>query len=73
MDWGTIIQNYGFPILCCCAMAWYVYDRGNKERADRKEEAANHKAEVDNLSEIINNNTLALTRLVDKLESEEQK
>lgn len=73
MDWNMIIQQYGFPILACIAMAWYVYDRGEKERADRKEVAAQHKAEVDNLSTIINNNTIAITKLVDKIDKENEK
>lgn len=48
-------------------MAWYVYDRGEKERQDRKEESEKHKEEVDNLSVLISNNTLAINRLIDKL------
>lgn len=68
MDWATILQNYAFPVVACIAMAWYVYDRGEKERADRKEESDKHKVEVDNLSVIINNNTLALNKLIDKME-----
>lgn len=70
MDWGSILQQYGFPIVCCFAMAWYVYDRGEKERADRKEVNQQHKLEVDNLSTIINNNTIAMTKLVDELRKE---
>lgn len=65
MDWGTVLQQYGFPIVCCIAMAWYVYDRGEKERIDRKESEQQHRAEVDKLSTIINNNTIAVTQLVD--------
>lgn len=67
LDIATLLQNYAFPIVCCIAMAWYVYDRGEKERQDRKEESEKHKEEVDNLSVLINNNTLAINRLIDKL------
>jgi hypothetical protein len=70
MDWGMIIQQYGFPVVACIAMAWYVYDRGEKERVDRKEVNNQHKLEVDNLSTIINNNTIAMTKLVDELRKE---
>lgn len=70
MDWMTIIQNYGFPVLACCVMAWYVYDSTEKARNDRKETERLHKEETDRLSEVINNNTLAITRLVERMEKE---
>ena len=72
MDWGMLIQQYGFQTVACIAMAWYVFDRGEKERLDRKEVNNQHKLEVDNLSTIINNNTIALTKLVDELSRKEQ-
>lgn len=62
MDWGTLISQYAFPIVACCAMAWYVYDRGEKERADRKEEGERHKEEVDKLSGVIANNTVVMEK-----------
>lgn len=71
MDWAMVIQNYGVPVVAMFAMAWYVYDRGEKERLDRKEAQTQHKNEVDNLSEVINNNTLAITRLVDHITERE--
>lgn len=67
MDWTSIINSYAFPIVCCIAMGWYVYDRGEKERVDRKETEERHKAEVDNLATVINNNTVVMTKLLDKL------
>lgn len=67
MDIITIIQTLGFPIACVVAMGWYVYDNNEKARTDRKEVEAQHKAEVSQLSEVIQNNTIALTKLVDKL------
>lgn len=53
---GNFISSYGFPIVACGAMFWYM----NKERED-------HKKEVENMTEAINNNTTALTRIMDKL------
>lgn len=70
MDWGTLISQYAFPIVACCAMAWYVYDRGEKERADRKESENKHKEEVDKLSGVIANNTVVMeknTVVMDKI------
>lgn len=70
MDWGNLISQYAFPIVGCMAMAWYVYDRGEKERADRKESENKHKEEVDRLSGVIGNNTIVMeknTVVMDKI------
>ena len=63
----NIIGNYAFPIACCCIMAYfvkYMYDKTN-ERVDKLN--SDHKAEVDNLSTVINNNTVALEKLSEKI------
>lgn len=59
----TILGNYAFPIVCCCAMAYfvkYMYDKTNA-RVDKINE--DHKNEVDTLSEVIKNNTIALEKM----------
>ena len=67
----TILGNYVFPIAACCAMAFfvkYMYDQTNA-RVDRLNDQ--HKNEVDKLSEVIKNNTLALEKmnmLIERLE-----
>lgn len=67
----TILGNYVFPITACCAMAFfvkYMYDQTNG-RIDKLNEQ--HKNEVDNLSEVIKNNTIALEKmntLIERLE-----
>lgn len=60
MDVSGIVQvvgSLGFPIAACIAVFWYLM-----------KESENHKAEVTKLSEAIQNNTLALTKLCDELE-----
>lgn len=62
MDANTIIQlvgSLGFPIVMCGALFWRMvkYDE-------------QHKAEMDKLSEALNNNTIALTKLSDNLDKE---
>lgn len=47
-----LVGTLGFPIACVCAM-FFMW---NKEREDHKEEMAK-------ITEALNNNTLALTRL----------
>lgn len=55
----TLITNVGFPIGLTLILLWYIYDGNNK-----------HKEEMDKMSEALNNNTLALTKLIDRLERE---
>ena len=59
MDVNTIIQlvtTLGFPIVCCVALFW---------RMIKSDE--NHKEEMDKLSEALNNNTLAINKLNERL------
>lgn len=59
----TILSNYAFPIVCSCAMAYfvkYMYDQTN-QRVDKLNDE--HKNEVDTLSEVIKNNTLAVEKM----------
>lgn len=60
MDFNSITQlisSVGFPIAMCAAMGWYV-----KYITDK------HHTEMNEVTEAINNNTLALTRLCDKMD-----
>lgn len=62
MDANTIIQlvgSLGFPIVMCGALFW------RQVKSDEQ-----HKAEMDKLSEALNNNTMAITKLSDKLDKE---
>nr|DAH76447.1 MAG TPA: YvrJ protein family protein [Caudoviricetes sp.] len=59
MDTNMIVQlisSLGFPIACCIAMFW----QNNKLNE-------NHKEETNKLNEAINNNTIALNHLIDKI------
>ena len=59
----TVLGNYAFPIVCCIGMAYfvkYMYDQTNA-RVDKLNEE--HKNEVDTLSEVIKNNTIALEKM----------
>ena len=52
----TAISTVGFPIVVAAAMFWKM----NKQDED-------HKQEMGKVPEAINNNTIALTKLLDKL------
>lgn len=59
MDASAVIQiisNVGFPIAVCLICFWYV----NKL-------TETHKDEVDKLTDALNNNTLVMQKLCDKL------
>ena len=53
----TAISTVGFPIVVAGAMFWKM----NKQDED-------HKEEMGKVTEAINNNTVALQKLIDKLE-----
>ena len=52
----TLISNMGFPIACVIALFWYL----NKEREE-------HKAETQKLADAINNNTIAMEKILAKV------
>lgn len=52
----TLINNVGFPIATFFVCAFYI----NKQ-------SDTHREEISNITEALNNNTLAITKLVDKL------
>lgn len=59
-DIVTLISTVGFPIVMCGALFWYVV-KSNQ----------GHKEEMDALKDALNANTLAITKLTDKLDSKE--
>lgn len=76
MDWQGLMQaitTVGFPIVCCIAMMWYVKYSTDKNREEISKLNEQHKQEMSEVTQAINNNTIALTRLCDfmKVENEE--
>ena len=70
MDVQTISQlvaTLGFPIICCGGMAWYVKYVTDKEREERLKMNEQHRIEMLDVTTALNNNTLAIQRLCDKL------
>ena len=52
----TLISTVGFPIAACVALFWQI-----------DEMRKSHKEEMDGVKEALNNNTLVVQKLVDKL------
>lgn len=57
-DITTLISTIGFPIVVCLICFYYI----NKMQE-------NHKSEIDKLSEALQNNTVVMQKLVDKLDN----
>lgn len=71
MDFQTIaslIGTLGFPIVACCAMAYFFARVNDNYRSDIKEIQANHKEEIAGMTTAINNNTLVIQKLVDRMD-----
>lgn len=58
-DLSTLISTLGFPIGMCLIMCYYINKINDA-----------HKEESDKFAEALNNNTIVLQKLCDKLDSE---
>lgn len=73
MDAQFILQavtSVGFPIVCCSAMMWYVKYTTDRNREDVEKLNQMHRDEMLDVTQAVNNNTLALQKLCDKLDSD---
>ena len=66
-----IITNVGFPIACVIGLGWYVkyITDKNREQIDRIMEQ--HQSEMKEVTQALNNNTLAITKLTDYMKGDE--
>ena len=71
MDWMSLISQVCFPIFACVAMGYFIKYSTDNTREDMKQLRKEHEEEVKLLTEAINNNTLVIQRLVDKMEDVE--
>ena len=73
MDYIQLIGTLGFPIVACICMAVYVKDITKSNRDDvitlNKQHSEEMNAFKDEIKEALNNNTIALTKLCEKLDS----
>lgn len=70
MDTNTIvsiISSVGFPIVACLGLGWYVKYQTDMNTKQVENMRLEHKEEVNKMTEALNNNTLALQKLIDKL------
>ena len=67
-DIVSIISAVGFPIVAAIGCGYFVkwqYEQNMKQMEEMRKE---HKEEVTKMTEALNNNTLALHTLIEKLE-----
>ena len=70
MDWTNVLQaisTIGFPIVACIAMAFFFGKVNDNYRTDIQRLQTEHKEEVKAMTDALNNNTLALQHLADKM------
>lgn len=63
-----VISAVGFPIVAAIGCGYFVkwqYEQNQKQIESMRQE---HKEETSKMTEALNNNTLALQKLIDKLE-----
>lgn len=63
----TMISTLGFPIVCFIMCGWYVKYREDKNDDKIEKLNAQHDEENRRMIDAVNNNTLALQKLTDKL------
>lgn len=71
MEFADILQaisTVGFPIVMCVVMMWYIKYNGDKQSADIKELREDYNSQIAKISEAVNNNTIAINKLCDRME-----
>lgn len=72
MDIIQLISSLGFPIVACIFIAIWTAKQNDNYRTDIKELQREHKEEINQVTEALNNNTLVLQKLCDKLDDEKR-
>lgn len=67
MDIATLLSQYAFPIVACVAMGWYIKYITDQHRTDILQLNQEHKEAEERITEAINNNTLVMTRLCERM------
>lgn len=63
----TITSTVGFPIGACLAMGYYIKHLTDQNSARMDKLNEDHKAEMQSVTDALNNNTLALQHLTDMM------
>ena len=66
----NVIGSYAFPIVACVAIFLKSGEDAKAYREEIRQMTEAHKQEYDKLVKAVNNNTLALTKLLEKLKGD---
>lgn len=69
-QWVQIISTYGVSIAAMIALAVYIVKKDKENQAVINEIMSEHKSEVNDLRKTIENNTLIVTKLYERLSNE---
>lgn len=72
MDWVNIVTQVGFPILAAVGVAVYVVKLNEYHREDIKAITESNNTKMDEMTKAIQNNTLIMTRLLERLDHEDK-
>lgn len=64
----SLVGSLGFPIVACIGMAYFCSRIINNNREDIKEMNTIHRTEMDKITDAINNNSMVIQKLIDKLD-----
>ena len=64
----TIISSLGFPIVSCLGLGWWIKTITENFNNQLEQTRKDHKEEIKALKDSLDNNTIALTKLLDRLE-----
>lgn len=70
MDWVQIISCLGFSISACVGLAFYVKYIVDAYRGEVKDLRKEHQEEISKITDALNHNTDAITKLTMKLDRE---
>lgn len=68
----TLINSLGLPTVVACASMWYVKYREDKNDQKIEKMTEEHNEEMAEITEALNNNTLALQRICDMFEQKKE-
>ena len=70
-DISQLISSIGFPIAMCVLMCYYIKYTQDNYRTDINSLNEKHKEETTNLVQAINNNTIVIKELSERLNKED--
>lgn len=63
------VTTVGFPIVCCGVLMYYQKYTRDKDSEQLKQLSESHAEEIKTMADALNNNTVVLQKMCDKLDS----